>query len=1379
MTDCGARDLRLVVAADQVSLTTGAGDTLASGVPEPVERRLEDLLWRLDLARRGGSSAEVAHRLLLVGEALGEAFCVGPVGEALAERIAQAAEAPVRLGIVAEQPRVADLPWEACIVAGQTLPLALVPGLEVFRAVSVAGNGTASTLRAPLRVLVALAAPDDGPPLDLEAEVGRIHEALGSPLRLTDGRVRLLNQGTRTALVEALAEEPFHVVHIACHARPGELILEDEYGNAQPLTATELASALTGTIPPSLVVLSGCSTALGVPADGDDQTTAALSGLGRQLVAAGIPAVLAMTAPVTDDFPSRLAEHFYRGLATSPEPEILRVLSEVRRDLEATRLEWATGRRDAELVEWATPALFLAGPSRPLFRSGEGTDPDVRSTLPASASLVGRRFELRALTRHLASGENSHIVLHGLEGIGKSRLGEELVRLLSEPDVPVVVRGVTTPAEITAALPGEGRQAILFCDGFEHNLVQLESGRYTVRDGQLAELLSELLGPGSPVKVVFTSRHPFHLGHGHEETVLQYQPWLLDDAFTKMMMFRLPAVVALPEQARADVLTTIGGYPRALEQLQSFLEADGDATQAMAACIDLLTEECDLDRILAALDETTLTVLLDASVHRRAAKESAVLARPDHVPEDAYPEAMRALIAEGLIVRQGSTEHGEPTLLVPRWIATVLERRADADSLAKSHGKAAFTIRVELASEDDPDARADLLQAAYYHHQRAGEQHHANEAIDRLTEIWFPRGRWRQLERIHHEILKWLPSDSAEAGAAHQALAALRVSRGDLEEALHHVTIALGVFERVGNRRRMAEMRHALGVIDAQRGRFPTATAHCEAALELVSAQNEPDVVAACHMLLGNIAALVGDDQAAQEHYDRAIAIWTELGPDQHRAETAMIHMNLATLHHRRGKYEEGSEALRKAEAIYRELGDVDGYARLWHELGFVAQATRDKAGATAWFREAAHIRESLDNRAGAAVHYHELGILATDRGDLDGATAYHRKAMLAYKEAGDQSGVAHSLHELSMVAWKHGDNVEARALAERALSLQEQTGERPGLPATLNLLGRLLEQEGEIDEALAHFGRAAELSNEFGMLGDISTAQRSLARIALDQGRHDDAASAAVLALAADRRRRRTDAIVASLLLLAMVRLSQADLPASAVLYEEALELAATEDDRTDIAVAHNQLGVIALMSGDLTKARVHLNEALSLARSMDDRYNIAGSLRNLANVDRAEGDLDQAFARYREAQEIFTSVDAVQEATAGHHELASIHRQRGETDQALARLERYAHAATASADTYAYTEALHDMAEIRIELGLGREAVLSAYKAFVASVAFETAFQRKCLELLLRLRNSLGEEAFRRTLETESPPDAAASIAELLDVLGNPSETTADLDR
>jgi hypothetical protein len=64
-----ARTFLLVVDPTGVELRSGDGETLATAGVESVERRVDDLSWRLAQARRGGSSAEVAYRLRLLGEA--------------------------------------------------------------------------------------------------------------------------------------------------------------------------------------------------------------------------------------------------------------------------------------------------------------------------------------------------------------------------------------------------------------------------------------------------------------------------------------------------------------------------------------------------------------------------------------------------------------------------------------------------------------------------------------------------------------------------------------------------------------------------------------------------------------------------------------------------------------------------------------------------------------------------------------------------------------------------------------------------------------------------------------------------------------------------------------------------------------------------------------------------------------------------------------------------------------------------------------------------------------------------------------------------------------------------------------------------------------
>jgi len=501
-------DLRLVITLHRASLMDAAGKELAStSVEEPLERRVDDLMWRLGRARRGGSSAEVGYRLRLVGEALGEVFCAGLVGAALSGKVAGGRH--VRIGVRADDPLLRDLPWEACIVPGRIRPLALETAVDIYREVP-GGYAETANLRAPLRVLVVIAAPDGGPPLNLHAEIERIHYVLRSQLRVADSRIRVVSPGTLAALRDAVSEEPFHIVHLSCHGLPGSVLLEDEEGSPVQVSAADLAAALGGV---NMVVLAGCHTAVG----GEN-----LPALARDLVAAGIPAVVAMAGPVSDDFSPRLAEHLYRGLAASQEPEPLAVLSAARRDIEAARLASTADGRDTELVEWATPVLFLGGTFRPLFRLEDGLDVDIPDASPLADSLIGRRAELRGLTEYLH--ERPLLVLHGIEGIGKTQLAERLVELLRTVDRPVV----TVTGEITAAaLRTVHRPSILLCDGFEPNLTPIGPGRHAILDRELADRFADLLAGPDPVTVVFTSRYPFELGHGHTEVVALFQPPLV------------------------------------------------------------------------------------------------------------------------------------------------------------------------------------------------------------------------------------------------------------------------------------------------------------------------------------------------------------------------------------------------------------------------------------------------------------------------------------------------------------------------------------------------------------------------------------------------------------------------------------------------------------------------------------------------------------------------------------------------------------------------------------------------------------------------------------------------------------------------------------
>jgi hypothetical protein len=420
--------------------------------------RFSDLLWSLNQTRdsaavyRGSqstfpadSSADVAVRR--IGTYLGETFLAGVVGEALRAELdtVRARGATLRLGVLTRGGLPAALPWEMAIPPGRADPLGLDPEVETYREAANPEPVPVAQVPAPLRVLAALATPDDDD-LDLEDEQRRLHDAFASSRRDAGVHVRVLDEGTLTGIREALSGQEFHILHLACHARPGLLLLESEDGSPADVNAASFVAALPPNRRPPLVVLSGCSTAL----DDDD-----LQGLARTLIAAGVPQVLAMTAAVTDIFAREFCELFYRELALSQRPEALPALAVARQLSERSR-----GAGTAP--EWATPVLFLRGSSFPLYTLAEPavqkrlagvTDPYLGPDIPLRSvgGFVGRRADFRLLFPAFRAGRG--VLIHGIGGVGKSSLAAELLRRLrADAGLIVSVVGRTHPDAILAAV---------------------------------------------------------------------------------------------------------------------------------------------------------------------------------------------------------------------------------------------------------------------------------------------------------------------------------------------------------------------------------------------------------------------------------------------------------------------------------------------------------------------------------------------------------------------------------------------------------------------------------------------------------------------------------------------------------------------------------------------------------------------------------------------------------------------------------------------------------------------------------------------------------------------------------------------------------------
>jgi hypothetical protein len=306
-------DLRIQADGDRFVVSAGRGPQAAK---EPFELD-SSLWWDLGELRKLGPGV-----LRERGSALFNALIRGRVRDLYQQVRGQIGGDPnkgVRIRILldshdARLRPIARLPWE--IVFDQTADAGHLPALDsrcpIVRTIDNVEQPVIPTPGPLERVLLALASPAGSVYLDLDRDCAGVKTALG---RIAI-RPAIVRHTTRTRLLETICDDAPQVVHFMGHGRfdtgsgEGVLLLEDESGNEDPLQASTLATFFAGRSTPRLVILASCLSA----EPGPDPAVGPFAGVAAALVAAGLPAVIAMQSNVRDRSAIQFTERLYRRI---------------------------------------------------------------------------------------------------------------------------------------------------------------------------------------------------------------------------------------------------------------------------------------------------------------------------------------------------------------------------------------------------------------------------------------------------------------------------------------------------------------------------------------------------------------------------------------------------------------------------------------------------------------------------------------------------------------------------------------------------------------------------------------------------------------------------------------------------------------------------------------------------------------------------------------------------------------------------------------------------------------------------------------------------------------------------------------------------------
>ncbi|MEU8423527.1 tetratricopeptide repeat protein [Micromonospora sp. NPDC048835] len=1338
----------------------------------PADQRTADLLWRL----RGGPSVELSYE---VGVALGRRFLHTP-GPAL--RVELARPGRHRLGIEVTDPALADLPWETLVLPGEELPLALHPDVDVCR-VGPDRPVPAVRVDGPLRMLAAIASPEDSTQqlLDHERELGRILGAV-EPGHRHGVRVRVLEWGSADAIRAALTEEPFHVLHVSSHARPGALLLETPSGAEDRVDA---ARFLAEVLPPGrtvpLIVLAGCSTAR------PDHRE--LPGLAGALLAHGAPAVLAMNGTVSDGYTIEFCARLYERLAARSEPELLAEVSAVRRELAPTAAEW-----------WM-PTLFLADPGLRLAGGRGGTAeaaPAGQSVVAdgvvrAPTDFVGRREILRRLSRG-----KLRVLVHGIGGIGKTSLAAEFAqRFRDRGGIVVATHGDAT---VDAVLDELRRQVRRRCDGsapddplrrclaalaepghdWRRRLAALDTGgtplllvldnaedaldaEHRLADADLAAFLAAW---ASRHELVVTSRHPFPVA-GLETCHLGPLSW----QETRKLLWRLPGVGQLAPAEQQRMWHRLGGHPRALEYLDGLLRegsarsdevasrltaagggrdgATAGAGTPLAEAGALVAEDVLLPRLLARLEAAPAArrLLLGAAVYRTPADRTGLAWQLADAADGDTPPPEPAGLDEAVetLSRLGLLAPVTGGHLVHRWTAASLLRIAGREAVAESHRRAGRYWGWRARSSTDQHDFIRRAVEARYHHLAAGDTDEVVTYSELACQELHAAGHWAWEEKLWRELLPMVPHRSARAASFLKGLGDVHLSRGEYPQATERYQAALTIYRDLGDDSGVGKLLHQLGLVADNRGDRTTADRLYQEALTILSRLDDRAAVGKTLHQLAGIARGNGDAELAMSRY------------------------------------------LEELE-IVRDLDDLDGIAASHHQIGVLAFEARDLVKA----EQCIQVAITTYGRMGARVQQGSglvmLGRIALARFAYEAAESRVRAALKIFEEVGSNGHVAECTLLLGHLSRDLDDLEFAESCFARARTIVAALGEAPLLRRCDELLGGVRTVLGRAAEAVPHTLGAIDGDDRpphQPALEWLAVQRLELGRPAFTDlvARHLDPRRAAQRAEWVEAYLRfRFDVshptpLGSAYVLLAIAAARSGEFGTARMCLLRALPICAAAGYRAGVAKCHEDLGMVALETRRLAEARSRYEQALEVYRVLRHEPNQAIVLHQLGRVCEEQEDFAGADGFYRRSIAIKKRLGNQSGVSNSTFHLGRVAALRG--DRALA--ERCYRTCLRIDSEQGNWEAVAldqvAIGQLRVEQGHPAEGVPLIVEALAIDRRIGSANAALDLNALRDLRAGLGDEAFRAILTDAFGPARADEVLDLIAVLPTVAQPTSGL--
>jgi len=372
-------------------------------------------------------------------------------------------------------------------------------------------------------------------------------------------------------------------------------------------------------------------------------------------------------------------------------------------------------------------------------------------------------------------------------------------------------------------------------------------------------------------------------------------------------------------------------------------------------------------------------------------------------------------------------------------------------------------------------------------------------------------------------------------------------------------------------------------------------------------------------------------NEQALEFYERLLEYQISIGL---RIDSLLKKSDLLELI---GKWKEAEEIIRNAFKLSEEIDDKKRILKSTSYLGWQLSLKSNYEKAVECYEKWLKMAEEIGDKEAIAGAIGNIGIVYRNQGYNDKAMKYYEKWLKMTEELGDKEGISKAVGNMGNIYTDQGNYKKAMECFEKLLLISVELGRKEGISRAFGYMGVLYSQQGIYVKAIEYYKKDLKICEEIGYKNGISGAVGNLGEVYRIQGYYKNAMEYFVKYLTICKELADKRGISKAYGYMGGVYRNLGNYEKALKYYKQDLQICEELGNKIGISAAIGNMGNVYYNQGNYEKAVACYRKDLQICEELGNKKGSSIAIGNLGNVYFDQGNNKKAMEYNEKCLKIF----------------------------------------------------------------------------------------------------------------------------------------------